>query len=119
MIDWAKAMSPETFSTFPSQTKSALSSSIETVRHGEPAGWLAQKNPAICSDVRLDCPMTGTEPGAGALTGLHAASARRTKARSASGARRREGRTRRVIGLPCACLEGKVAESHWSGSRGL
>src|SRR4029453_10355370 len=71
----------------------------------------AQKNPAICSDVRLDWPMTGTEPGVGvgALPGRHAASTAARRTRSASGARRWERFTRRVIGLPSCGLEGKVA----------
>src|SRR4249920_4245356 len=112
MIDWAKARSPRTFSTLPSQTKSAVSCSIETVRHGEPGGWLTRKNPAICSDVRLDWPMTGTEPGAGAgaLTGPHAASTATTRTKSASRAGRWERFTRRVIGLPSCGFEGEVAK---------
>src|SRR5437868_10555815 len=98
-------MSPRTFSALPCHWKSAVSSSTDTVRHGEPGGWWAQKYAAICSAERSDCPITGT--GAPPDGPKQPTAATASTATRASG---REGRTRRVIGLHWACLEGKVAK---------
>src|SRR5262245_53579652 len=56
MIDWAKAMSPRTFSALPRHTKYATNSSTDTVRHGPPDGWCAQKYAATCSERGLTRP---------------------------------------------------------------
>ena len=99
-------MSPRTFSALPCHAKYAVNSSTDTVRHGEPGGWWAQKYPAICSALRSDCPITGTRPPPDEPKQPTAANA--SAATTANGAKRRD-RTKRVIGLRKARLEGKVA----------
>src|SRR5207244_9635148 len=101
-------MSPPTFSALPCHWKSAVSSSTDTVRHGEPGVWWAQKDAAICSAERSDWPITGT--GAPPDGPKQPTAARASTTTRPNGASRREERTKRVIGLPWACLEGKVAK---------